>query len=104
MLDDQVVKIANMTEYRQAVGVFRTILALVIGRPDQHGADYPFTQPGVVADFLVEEVRQLSRANDQRVVPLGGMRQELLLQFTAPQVQQQLGKIANDEQLTDQQA
>ncbi|MNO09346.1 hypothetical protein D3C81_2324470 [compost metagenome] len=52
----------------------------------------------------MEEVGQFSRANDQRVVPLGGMRQELLLQFTRPEVQQQLGKIANDEQLTDQQA
>ncbi|MNM52939.1 hypothetical protein D3C81_640290 [compost metagenome] len=97
-----IVKLGNMPEYRHALLAVDAFAPGLIGAVDQHAAQHTLAEPGVVADFLVQEVGQVAGANDQGVVQ-AGMGGEALLQFAHGKVQEQLGDVANDEQLHHQQ-
>ncbi len=97
-----IVEFGNMPEHRHALLAFGAFAPWLIGAVDQHAPQHTLAEPRVVADFLVQEVGQVAGADDQGVVQarMGG---EALLQFTHGKVQEQLGDVANDEQLHDQQ-
>ncbi|MNE84708.1 hypothetical protein D3C80_1816420 [compost metagenome] len=79
MLGDNLVKVGDMPEYRQALLCVGTaLLSRII---DQHATQHPFTEPGVVADLLVQEVGKVTRPDNKRVVQ-AGVGGKAFLQFT----------------------
>ncbi|MNC23420.1 hypothetical protein D3C75_714470 [compost metagenome] len=76
-----------MPQHRQALLALGTLQPLPIAFVEQHATQHPLAKPRVVADFLIQEVGQVTVADDQGIVQ-ARMRAKALLQFAHGKMQE----------------
>ncbi|MNH09972.1 hypothetical protein D3C79_694350 [compost metagenome] len=86
MLDDDLIQIGDMPQYRQAILALCVIAAVALTGQDT--ANNPLTEPGVVAYLLMQKMSEVASTNNQGIFQTIGVRKKALLHLAHGKVQE----------------